>query len=184
MQRGAGGSRCLCADDCSVTLINREEQVALRQAAGRHWAQRSVPSPLPTCHRAGARAALGALRSQRAGSGAVRLPRARRGAGGIALHLSPVRAAAQCWSRAGRASSRTALGLCPCSRRRGGAVPVARSCRRVKPGRVSLAVGWHGATRSRRASTPCSQRVSVRRGQRGTPNRTAPPRCVRVGRRW
>lgn len=35
MQRGAGGSQCLRTDDCSVTLINREEQVALRQAAGR-----------------------------------------------------------------------------------------------------------------------------------------------------
>lgn len=35
MQRGAGGSQRPRADDCSVTLINREEQVALRQAAGR-----------------------------------------------------------------------------------------------------------------------------------------------------
>lgn len=45
MQRGAGGSRSLGADDCSVTLIDGEEQVALRQATAgrplRHRARRA-----------------------------------------------------------------------------------------------------------------------------------------------
>lgn len=53
MQRGAGGSQCLRSDDCSVTLINREEQGALRQAAvwpcssRWHQARQDVPLPPP-----------------------------------------------------------------------------------------------------------------------------------------
>lgn len=163
MQRGAGGSQCLCTDDCSVTLINREEQVALRQAAGRPpllpptpgtgaraFASPAVPlrrylgtSPCPSVLSAGREWSSGGCRAPKRGCTALR---------GCWWHLPlPVPWCMWlCRAKAGPGEHRLAprLGLCLRSQRCGWAALVPQSCCFIKSGRVSLAAGWFRNTRS------------------------------------